>query len=192
MTTHQDVLRLLAERPLSVTDIETAFVISHDAAKWHSRKLKQEGYATARAGQLHITEAGTRALAVGFSSNYGPRKGAAQSRQRPTLRAKAWRAMRIRDGFSLDDLLTMLCDGTERYAATNLADYIRALVGAGYLLPMPRRGNGPHPQRYRLRRERNTGPEAPAWNKQTRILVDHNTGETIVVPPVSKQEAPHA
>ena len=97
--------------------------------------------------------------------------------------------MRMRDGFSLGDLLSTLCDGTEAYAKDNLLGYIRALEAAGYFKTLPRRGEAGE-RRWRLRRDHDTGPEAPAWNKKTRTLTDHNTGEAFTIP--RKREAAHA
>lgn len=189
-----DILKLLLAGPLLTRQIATSMGISADAAKSHCQKLRARGLITSCEGVHEITPSGREWAASDRVIKSGPSADKAQARQKATLRARAWRAMRMRDGFSLDDLLTMLCDGTERDATTNLDDYIRALAGAGYLLPLPRRGNGQHPQRYRLRRERNTGPEAPAWNKPNRTVTDANTGEVFIVPrrKDAKQEAPHA
>ena len=41
--------------------------------------------------------------------------------------------MRMRDHFSVDDLLTTLCDGEEKGAEENLRNYCRALYRAGML-----------------------------------------------------------
>lgn len=144
------------------------------------RALHRRGLIISVEGVHQITEAGRKALASGVPLTSGPCNGDTTSRHAKTLRARAWRYMRMRDGFSLADVLRTLCDGTEAHAADNLRSYIRALESAGYLQPLPRRGEGGQ-LRWRLRRERDTGPEAPAWNKKARTLRDHNTGECIIV-----------
>jgi hypothetical protein len=96
--------------------------------------------------------------------------------------------MQMLEVFSVSDLQTMLCDGSERYAERNLGDYVRALWLAGYLLAMPKRTKNQQ-QRYRMRRERYTGPQAPSFNKQTRIVTDVNTGEVVYIPTRKELEA---
>lgn len=157
------------------------------------RVLRSRGLISSEDGRHEITEEGRQALAAGVDITSGPCNGMTTSRQSNTLRAKAWRAMRMRDGFSLDDLLTMLCDGSEVDAVRNLRTYILALVSVGYLLPLPKRGKD-SPRRWRLKRDHDSGPKAPAWNKKTRTLTDHNTGKVFVVASKSsrKQEASHA
>lgn len=135
-------------------------------------------------GCHEITETGRLALASGRELTSGPGMNKAVTRQGATLRAKAWRAMRIREVFSLDDLMMLICDGEEKDAARNLGGYIRALATAGYLVPMRRQNTGRHPGRWRLTNKGNTGPEAPAWNKKTRTVKDPNTGEVFSVRPV--------
>ena len=139
-------------------------------------------------GVHQITKKGRAALAEGREITSGPCGGAATSRKENTLRTRAWRFIRMRDGFSVEDVMFALCDGTETDAECNLANYMLALEAAGYLTPM-RRGNAGQ-RRWKLKRDRDTGPEAPAWNKATRILRDHNTGEAFTIP--RKQETRRA
>ncbi len=82
--------------------------------------------------------------------------------------------MRIKEKFGLDELLSLLCDGTELSAEDNLRGYLLALERSGYLVRLNRRGADNSP-RWWL--SRNTGPNAPAWNRQTRTVADTNTGE---------------
>ena len=187
-------MRQVAEHPRLLRELVAALGTSREGTRLSCKALHRRGYATFEVGILTITDAGRAVLSSDIELRSGPSTQKVRTRAGNTLRAKAWRAMRMRDGFSLDDLLTMLCDGSEVDAAKNLGAYIRALASAGYLLALPRRGNGPHPQRYRLRRDRNTGPEAPAFNKVTRTLTDPNTGEVLRVPTLAElaqQEAGH-
>lgn len=138
--------------------------------------LRRRGLIVTASGLHEITAKGRAALAAGVELTSGPCNGDTTSRHSKTLRAKAWRFMRIRDGFSVSDMLNTLCDGTEAHAENNLQSYVRALESAGYLQRLSRRGEAGQ-QRWRLRRDHDTGPEAPAWNKAARTLRDHNTGE---------------
>ncbi|KAF0235320.1 MAG: hypothetical protein FD177_74 [Desulfovibrionaceae bacterium] len=143
--------------------------------------LRRQGLILSAEGVHEITEKGRAALAAGVELTSGPCNGDATSRHSRTLRVRAWRFMRMRDGFSLADMLRTLCDGTEAHAKDNLRSYIRALETAGYLQKLPRRGEAGQ-QRWRLKRDHDTGPEAPAWNKKARTLRDHNNGKAFAIP----------
>lgn len=95
-------------------------------------------------------------------------------RKRPTLRARAWRVMRMMMWWSIDDLLFTVADGTEKEARKNLRRYVHMLAVAGYLDPHPR-----FSRRWRLIRD--TGLEAPTYNTKTKKLTDSNTGEVFDV-----------
>ena len=138
--------------------------------------LRRRGLIASAEGIHQLTEAGRATLAAGKEIMSGPCGSNVTTRRSLTLRQKAWRVMGIRDGFSLADLLTMLCDGSETAPERNLARYLAALEAAGYLLPLARRGED-GAKRWRLRRDRNTGPEAPALNTRTKRLTDCNTGQ---------------
>lgn len=147
------------------------------------RTLAAKGLIMSCEGNHEITERGARALTEGRELTSGPGVGKAVTHHRTTLRARAWRAMRIREVFSLDDLMMLLCDGEEKDAAGNLGGYIRALAIVGYLTPMRRQAAGHHPERWRLTNKGNTGPEAPAWNKARGVVTDSNTGDVYSVRP---------
>lgn len=138
------------------------------------RALRGRGLVASCEGLHSITDAGRDALARKLKLNSGPCSGKAASRKTRTLRDKAWSAMRQRDFFGVDDLLLLLVsEGDCEKARRNLQGYCTALEFAGYLA----RKAGQGPRRYRLRRERDTGPLAPAWNKAARTVTDANTGE---------------
>lgn len=116
-----------------------------------------------------ITDAGARFQARDEPID-GPAKGSRAEYHRGSLRARAWRVMRMREWWSVSDLLMTIADGTEKDAETGLRRYVRALFLAGYVVPSKRT-----PDRWRL--IQNTGHLAPALNTQTRTLTDPNTGE---------------
>lgn len=147
------------------------------------RTLVARGLITSCEGCHQITEKGAKTLAEGREVTSGPTVDKAVTRRETTLRDKAWRAMRIREVFSLDELMMLICDGEEKDATGNLGGYIRALANAGYLVPMRRRAAGRNHARWRLTRKGNTGLEAPAWNKARGMVTDANTGEVFNVRP---------
>ncbi len=187
------ILNALADGPRLTRQIAAALGEPSSYFPECLRLLRSRGYIVSAEGNHELTEKGRKALADGREITSGPCNGVTTSRHSKTLRVRAWRLMRMRDGFCLDELLSTLCDGSEVDAARNLRTYIRALEAAGYLLRLPKRGEDA-PRRWRLRRDRDTGPEAPAWNKATRILRDHNTGQVFAIPRVRQRarEASHA
>jgi hypothetical protein len=174
------ILEALADGPRLTRQVAAALKRPSRAISSCLRALQGRGLILSAGGVHEITEAGRKALASGVAITSGPCNGDTTSRHFRTLRAKAWRFMRNHDGFGLGDMLRTLCDGREVSARDNLLGYIRALETAGYLQPLPRRGEAGE-QRWRLKRDRDAGPEAPAWNKKARTLRDHNTGECFAV-----------
>lgn len=134
------------------------------------RTLLDRGLVTSVQGVHELTDKGRAWAQAGLEINGGPRPGNAQSRTPGTLRAKAWRYLRIRGKASLDDILMTVADGTEAAAVQNLRRYLGALTRAGILVET-RSG-------WLLPSDRNTGIEAPSLNTGTRMVTDLNTGET--------------
>lgn len=146
------------------------------------RHLRARGFMTSAEGVHSITDAGREALENSRKLTAGPCSVKACSRQKRTLRDKAWSAIRQRDFFSVDDLLMLLLsEGDSAAAKGNLQSWVTALVSVGYLSGKPETSRTA-PRRYRLRREMDTGPLAPAWNKATRMVTDPNTGKRFHVP----------
>lgn len=170
------ILAALADGPKLTRQIAASLVKPREDMRRCLDRLRRKGLVDSAEGTHQITEAGRAALAEGRDIMSGPCGGNTTSRQGPTLRQRAWRLMRMRDGFSVEDLLSTLCDGGERDALANLRRYVVALEATGYLTPFRRRGEG-GAKRWFLRRDRNTGPEAPALNTAARRLTDHNTGQ---------------
>lgn len=132
--------------------------------------LRDRSLVTSVQGVHELTDKGRAWAEAGLEINGGPRPGNAQSRAVGTLRAKAWRYLRIRGKASLDDILMTVADGTEATAEQNLRRYLNALTRAG-ILARTRSG-------WVLPSDRNTGIEAPSWNATTRMVIDLNSGES--------------
>ncbi len=170
------ILSALADGPMLTRQLAASLGGQANSLRRCLRSLASKGLVASAEGTHQITDKGRQFLVEGREITSGPCGGDAPSRRGLPLRQKAWRAMGMRDGFGLDDLLTMLCDGGEKDAARNLGRYLEALEGAGYLMVLPRRGEG-GAKRWYLHREMNTGPEAPAFNTRTRRVTDCNTGQ---------------
>lgn len=171
------MLRALSDGPKLTAELASAIGVGTDNAHQACRCLRARGLMRTAEGLHELTEAGRQAVECGEEITCGPSKG--RVRRDGSLRAKAWRAMRIRERFSLDDLLLLLCDDGADKAERNLRDYLSALERSGHLTRLKRQGANGSP-RWWLARD--TGPKAPAWNKRTRTLADPNTGEIIPIP----------
>lgn len=187
-----EVLGLLAKGPKSTRDIADALGVSYDAARDNCQRLTSRGLLRSRQCVHSITKSGRTAVAGGQEIVSGPGKGGCVERYKGSLRAKAWRAFRIRRKLSMDDLLRLVLPseatpGDEANARQNLIHYLGTLTRVGFLLVMPKRGGT---MRWLLARD--TGPCAPAWNKVERTVTDANTGEVHALPKAgSKAAASH-
>ncbi|MGE4539240.1 MAG: winged helix-turn-helix domain-containing protein [Desulfovibrio sp.] len=183
------ILNALAEGPQLTRQLMSRFCKDRESMRRCLGYLRQRGFLASAEGVHQITDKGRQFLAEGRTITSGPCGGNTASRRGPTLRQRAWRLMRMRDGFSVADLLRTLCDSNEGDPERNLRRYIAALEAAGFLTPFRRRGEG-GAKRWYLRREMNTGPEAPALNTRAKRLTDHNTGKIFGLGHTS-QEAAH-
>ncbi len=133
-------------------------------------------------GRYALTAAGRQVVTSGKEIRSGPR-GLHTGVRRPaqdTLRARLWRALRLKRKASLPELLTLAARGSERAAERNAWMYLRALHSAGYIQKLPSRAPGTHPNsrgHIKWLVIRDTGPRAPIVRRRHREMVDPNTGE---------------
>ena len=165
--------RLASEGPQYTRQLASSIGVSSEYVRKLCRCLRHHKLIHSEGGMHGITEAGRARLA----DRYLPcqRKGRAATSEGRTLRQRAWNIMRMRDHFSVDDLLTTLCDGEEKGAEENLRNYYRALYRAGIL------GMTGRTKAYYLRPESNHGALAPAYNRAEKCVTDRNTGEIIAL-----------
>lgn len=169
-TIGQAVLELMADgKPRLLREMASVLDTSPERISSACQSLRKRAFMEMAEGVYRITEAG-RAFRRSGQSQYGPGKGELVGRYKDSLRARAWRVMRMKEWWNLDELLMTLVDGTESDPGMNLSRYIRALRKAGYLVASKRDS-----QRYHL--ALNTGRLAPAFNTAERTLTDPNTGE---------------
>ncbi len=134
-----------------------------------------------RTGCFRLTLAGELAVASGVVITSGPNAPfeAARRPMADTLRQRAWTAMRIQRGFTINDLLVASADGAERNAVRNLQRYLAALSTAGVVRRMKRRvagtrlGSGGF-LKYQLLMD--LGEIAPVVRSARGVLHDHNSG----------------
>lgn len=147
--------------------------------------LRKHGLVVKTAKGCHkLTDAGRAAVAEGKTLRSGG-KGQAHTGRRfveGSLRERAWLAMRILRKFSIADLAMRAAQGEEKSIDTNLRDYCRVLIKAGYLVELPVREGGPTKRgynRYALIDERNTGPKPPVHRQTAGTVWDPNTESEI-------------
>lgn len=131
-----------------------------------------------------LTDAGRAAVAEGVTLRSGG-KGQRHTGRRfvkGSLRERAWLAMRILGRFSIADLVMRAAEGDEKSVDTNLRDYCRVLIKAGYLVELPVRERGPTRRgfnRYALLPEMNAGPKPPVHRQTAGSVYDPNTEREI-------------
>lgn len=130
-----------------------------------------------------LTETGR----IAASSAANVRTGApGQPRQirleKNSLRARAWRALRMEGGKStLGNLLHLILTGEERSPGTNLVRYFNALRKAGILTQSHRRARGNTPTSNGFvvwMIAEDVGPQAPIWQPTKNQVFDPNQNIT--------------
>lgn len=174
MSTAERILRVLAEGPQLTRALAAHLQLRADNISSVCRCLKRRGLISSAEGAHGITEAGRTLLEKGRRPPCGgPRKGRA-ARSRSSLRQRAWTVALMMDVFTVDDLLSVVCDGEEGNAPENIGNYCEALRRAGILIKTPRG------EKYLIRAERR-GPLAPSYNRAEKVVTDRNTGEIIAI-----------
>jgi hypothetical protein len=92
-------------------------------------------------------------------------------------RESQWRAMRILKEFGQAEIINICRDSNVSVATSEVADYIKHLSQAGYLVTIQTRGPG-RPARYRLVPARNSGPLAPQVQRIQQVF-DPNLGKVV-------------
>ncbi|WP_119167082.1 helix-turn-helix domain-containing protein [Algihabitans albus] len=186
LTRSTRVLRALPDqgRCVTVPDLAEELTMPRKEVSKALVVLHERGLAKRqRPGCYLVTEAGMLARRNGEAIASGPRSahtGRRNANAQPTLRDKAWRAMRSLDKFTLGDLIE-LTGGGGRDPESNLRRYLRGLKAAGYLAELRFREPGTAPsspgaKRYRL--IKNSGPLPPRISQKRDDLYDPNTGES--------------
>jgi len=184
-----EVLGLLADGQKLTFELANAVGISNALVRKACSKLAGKGLIRSGGDVHELTDAGREALSGGRNAVSGPGKGGCVERYKGSMRAKAWRALRIRRKASVEDLLPLVLGQAatpmdEANARASLDRYLSALAKSGHLTELPSRGG---PARWILTND--TGPCAPAWNNSQRTVTDPNTGEVHALP---SREADHA
>ena len=133
-------------------------------------------------GCFRLTEAGIAARASGDRLSSGPNGPHAGARRKikSCLRTRLWRAMAVRDKFTVGDLVAVAAEGDERDAIGNARKYLAALARTGYLRELPIRAPGVAASSGGFKRYvvlRRTGPLAPGLYPRRKEVRDPNTGE---------------
>lgn len=164
----QTLLTLMAEgHDLTPSHAAALLERTRQNAQGALTNLAKRGFALSVCGAYMATPEGMEFIASGNEIKSGPAKPSGKPRVvENTLRALAWRAMRIKGKFGLEDLARACLDGSEtaRDPVNNLNRYVSALAATGYLVEMKRRTPGTaltSPGKKRWLLSRDTGPKAP-------------------------------
>lgn len=137
-------------------------------------------------GCYRLTDTGRAAAAGNARITSGPTgPTGAIPRRRDTFRERAWRSMRVRRAFTVDDIVSDAGRG-EADIRNNAQSYLRQLRLAGYVGERPNRQPGTAPSSPGFKRfmlVRDTGPQAPAYRSALNALHDFNTGEDVPCAP---------
>lgn len=168
------IMRELAEGALLTRQLAARLDSRAQVILAACRCLRHKGLVHTIESMHGLTRAGKALLEQG---GFIPcqRKGRAAGSAGRTLRQRAWTVMRMADHFSVDSLLQTVSDGDERNAENNLRNYCRALHRAGLLGRTARSGD------YFLRREMDSGPLAPSYNRAEKCVTDRNTGRIFML-----------
>ena len=173
----QNLLQLLAQgQKLKPSEAAKLMSKSRQLMQEGFSKLAKRGYAISLSGEYVCTPEGLIFAQSGQEIKSGP---AGFERQKPrvidgSIRTKAWRAMRIKVKFSLEDLGRSVLDGSEggKDPLENIRKYVAGLQKTGYLIEMKRRIPGSAPTSNGSKRwmlVRNTGPLAPVIRKGNQV-----------------------
>jgi len=176
----QSLLNVLAEGHDLTPGHAAALLQSHlSAAQRALASLVRHGLAMTVCGVYTATPEGVSFITTGEQIKPGPHGPHAATRSvSNALRAKVWRAIRIKGKFGLDELGRSVLDGTEtgKDPLNNIGRYVSALAAAGYLIEMKRRTPGiapTSPGKKRWMLVRDTGPKAPVLRRNGEVY-DHN------------------
>lgn len=164
ITTPRLILELLqCEGPLFTRQIAAKLSMSPRHICNVCLCLREKEYLACVEGLHGLTRKGLEAVSSGrFPCRaYDEKKG--------TLRQKAWNVMRMKDMFTVSDIMETVCDGTEKNAEGNIRQYCKALQRAGILKITQRTKS------YFL--PKGQGPLCPAYNRAENYVLDRNTGE---------------
>lgn len=167
-----------AHLPLTLKQVSTA--TSRLVARRLIERVEAGVFVLAPAGRAFLADGGT--LKVG---RYKRLSGQRYPRH-DTLRARAWRAMRLKKTFTLSDLVTVAAVAGDKDPYSAISAYVRALETHGYVIADPARVVDGKPTSNGLKRwrlVRDTGPEAPtrkaADTNWPARLFDHNTRQFV-------------
>lgn len=159
-------------------------------------KLQHNGFIkVVDKGCFRITQAGITALDQKTSLRSGPKGETRVKIHKDSLRVRVWRAIRIRNSFSIPELIPIVTKGEEKDAQSNIYKYVHALECASYLIRMGKRQRGTALTsngfaRWRLDLEKNTGPQAPVWRMSKGSIYDPNIDQEIFLLPMKSEDQP--
>lgn len=148
--------------------------------------LIKHSYVTRSAtGIYRLTEKGKSLKNSGkpLIINPGPEKGYEWPvKEKNDFRSRAWKAIRIKQKFTVNDILMLARNGSEKQALNQLHIYLRALTRVGFLMELKSREPGYAMtsngfKRYALVKD--PGYLAPIFRRRSNEVYNPNNGEVL-------------
>lgn len=180
------ILSVFDDKSIKIDTIANKLDISTKSVCQSVGKLIDHGYVTRSCtGVYRLTDKGKSLKNSGKTLiiNPGPEKGYQWPlTEKDTFRARAWRAMRIKQKFTVNDILTLAVNGDEKQPINQLHIYIKALVSVGFLIELHSREPGycltsPGFKRFAIIED--AGYIAPIFRRKSKEVYNPNNGEVL-------------
>ena len=180
------VFNEMADKSVKLDELTQKLELSTKSISQAVGNLIKHGYATrSSTGVYRLTDKGKSLKRSGqpLVINPGPEKGYQWPiEKKDNFRSRAWKAIRIKQKFTVNDILMLAKDGSEKQALNQLHIYLRALTRAGFLMELKSRepgyaltSNGF--KRYALIKD--PGYLAPVFRRRENEVFNPNNGEVL-------------
>lgn len=181
-----EVFNLINNKPERIDDLSEKLGLSAKSICQAVGNLIKHGYVTRSAtGIYRLTEKGKSLKRNGLPLviNPGPQKGYKwPDEPKDNFRSRAWKAIRIKQKFTVNDILMLAKNGSEKQAQNQLHIYIRALCKAGILIELKSREPGYSLTSNGFKRfalVKDPGRLAPIFRRREKEVYNPNTGEVL-------------
>lgn len=174
--------------PVTIAEMAAALGQPNRKVVYAMDKLRIQGFVDrVKTGRYQLTQNGLDARAAGKRVTSGP-NGPLTGQKRPrrkTLKAKVWKALRVRGKATIDELIQVIGDCGLKDPRGSAQRYLYTLARAGYVCTLKNRRAGTAPTSpgykvYVLLPGMSTGPTPPMYSQKHGAVIDFN-----VIDPVS-------
>lgn len=180
------IIQSINDKPEKIDNLIQKLGLTSKSISQAAGNLIKHGYLTRSVtGVYRLTEKGKSLKRSGkpLVINPGPEKGYKwPDEPKDTFRSRAWKAMRIKQKFTVNDVLMLACEGTEKQPLNQLHIYIRALSKAGVLMELKSREPGYALTSNGFKRfalVKDLGYLAPVFRRRENEVYNPNNGEVL-------------